>query len=224
MSLKALAWTMEQTEGLSAVEKSVLWVLANSHNEITGRCNPGLTRIAKFSCCADRTAMRAIASLEAQGRIVVVRETREDGTNKPNEYTLVMNGGDKLSGGYGQSDGVGTVRESPETVRTESVKETSSSAKASSSSKKVTESESKRVTAVDEGFISHMVERFGQALGGPAGIKERIGEAQAHASWRKYTDKQAYVTGWLRRDAERAPYSRNTRPVPSTNPEDFAEF
>jgi hypothetical protein len=224
MSLKALAWTMEQTENLSAVEKSVLWVLANSHNEITGRCNPGLTRIAKYACCADRTAMRAISSLEAQGRIVVVRETREDGTNKPNEYTLVMNGGDKLSGGYGQSDGVGTVRESPETVRTESVEETASSAIASSSSKKTADSEGKRITTVDDEFVSRMVDRFGKALGGRLGINERIGEAKAHASWGKYTDKQAYITGWLRRDAERAPFSRNTRPVPSTNPEDFAEF
>jgi len=58
-----------------------------------------------------------------------------------------------------------------------------------------------------------MQTRFGSVFGST--LDERIREALAHKSAKKYTDLQAYVTGWLRRDFERLTPSSN---VPRTKP------
>ena len=76
-----------------------------------------------------------------------------------------------------------------------------------------------RTTVIDRPFVEKMIVRFNQWT--PAGIIERIKEARAHPNWKKYNDKQRYVTGWLRRDYERIFGSRsngksgsNLRPNP----------
>jgi hypothetical protein len=84
----------------------------------------------------------------------------------------------------------------------------------------------KRETLVDEAFRVTMVERFGTVLGGRTGIDERIDELLKHTSAKKWTDEQAGVRNWLRRDFERlngrGPPGR--RAQPSTNPKDFERF
>ena len=59
----------------------------------------------------------------------------------------------------------------------------------------------KKITVVDEPFRARMRERFSAAFGQT--VDERIEEAMAHKASRNWDDKQLYVQGWLRRDAEK---------------------
>jgi len=58
-----------------------------------------------------------------------------------------------------------------------------------------------RTTIIDRPFVEKMIARFNQWT--PAAIIERIKDARAHPNWKKYNDKQRYISGWLRRDYER---------------------
>lgn len=71
-------------------------------------------------------------------------------------------------------------------------------------------------TEIDELFREKMREKYRGVL---TEIDERIDEALAHQSAKKWTDLQRYVSGWLRRDGERGP---TTRVEGYHKPEDFA--
>lgn len=69
MSFEAAAWAIRQTTKLPT-EKLILIALADCHNRDTGRCDPSLATLAEIGLCSQRTAMRAIESLQDQGLIV----------------------------------------------------------------------------------------------------------------------------------------------------------
>ena len=54
-------------EGLTATQKSVLFVLADFEDDSTGMCFPKLETIARCSGCCKKTAHSAIAELMSKG-------------------------------------------------------------------------------------------------------------------------------------------------------------
>ena len=60
-----------------------------------------------------------------------------------------------------------------------------------------------------------MRERFGSRL---SDVDERIEEALGNKACSKYTDQQAYVRGWLRRDEERLQAGRSIQQTSSASP------
>lgn len=69
---------------------------------------------------------------------------------------------------------------------------------------------------VDDEFREKMHTRFGPFFGDT--VDERIDEALGHDAAKKCADPELYVTGWLRRDAEKMPANRGaTRQEVRTN-------
>lgn len=82
--LRALRAAHSATSGLSAAERAVLSVLILHRNGESGRIDPSVPRIAAESGYSIRTAIRALASLEAAGYM-----TREQRSGRRSLYTLV---------------------------------------------------------------------------------------------------------------------------------------
>lgn len=204
MSLIALSWAMEQFD-LGTSEKMVLVVLANHHNAETGQCNPSIPRIAHYSGCSDRTVQRSLSELIKQGRIAISTASRFDGSQTSHAYDLLI-GVSNCHPPVSQSHPPGATVSPLETV-IETVVETPV-APAPSAKKK----DERRITEVDDEFLVKLHARFDPAFGS-TGVDERIADAKAHPNWRKYTDKQQYLTGWLRRDADRNPQRNGHRPA-----------
>lgn len=66
-------------------------LLLTFHNAKTDRCNPSLVAIAKASGCSRRTAISAIAELNAAGW-VAVQSTKGGGSNCTNRYSFDFEG------------------------------------------------------------------------------------------------------------------------------------
>jgi hypothetical protein len=59
-----------------------------------------------------------------------------------------------------------------------------------------------RARKVTSKFIEEMVVKWAPHLGGEQKVREHIADAMNHVAIKKRTDKQQYLDGWLRRDAE----------------------
>ncbi len=88
-----------------------------------------------------------------------------------------------------------------------------------------TQQASRRRTEADVGFQDQMVARWEPVFGSAEAVRDRMAVALCFEGSKKYSDQQAYVRNWLRRDAERLPASppaRNGRtngnPVRDTAP------
>lgn len=68
MSHSASAWAMKQVTN-TPLEKLVLLILADCHNEASGKCFPSVSFICERAMCSRQGAMNVIASLESQGFI-----------------------------------------------------------------------------------------------------------------------------------------------------------
>ena len=56
---------------------------------------------------------------------------------------------------------------------------------------------------IDDTFIEEMVAEFSEQLGGEESVRQRIEDALNHTAMDKRKNKRLYLSGWLRRDAER---------------------
>lgn len=71
------------TPGLRPSERQVALALIEHFNRKTGRCDPGIERIASILGCCKRTVIRATDRLEKLG---LVRKTRHGGYSNRNSY------------------------------------------------------------------------------------------------------------------------------------------
>lgn len=78
----------------------------------------------------------------------------------------------------------------------------------------------RRVTAVGDEFIAELEAQFAEAFGSRAAVRDVIDTALSHKARLKCTDQQAYLRGWVRRDAQRLPAARRGA---ATVPGDAAE-
>lgn len=69
--------------GLLESDRWVATALIEHFNRKTGRCDPGIERLAKLLGCCTRTVIRAIKRLEKVG---VFRKTRHGGYSNRNKY------------------------------------------------------------------------------------------------------------------------------------------
>ncbi len=76
--MRAVTWL----EGLTATQKSVLFVLADVENDETGMCIMTMGTLAHFAGCTSRTAFSAIKALETRG--LLTRKSRQK-----SEYGIV---------------------------------------------------------------------------------------------------------------------------------------
>ena len=97
MSIKALAWALEQP--LSAIPKMILIVLADHHNGETGQCNPSVKRICEQAGVVQRTVEIHIANFERLALVRVEKRYRDDGSRTSNQYHLLLGGGASSPGG-----------------------------------------------------------------------------------------------------------------------------
>jgi hypothetical protein len=226
MSLKALSWAMEQ-DTLSTIEKMILTVLADHHNAETGQCNPSVKRLMLKSGVSRGSVHRALATLAEKELLTAAPATREDGSQTSNQYDLHTSRPSDTPLSHGdtppshkeplppqQGDPplppVGHLEPVRESIRN---LEENSVAPAPSAKKK----DGRRVTEITVDFLTKMHTRFDSAFG-TQGVMERIDEAQSHKAWNNSTDKQAYITGWLRRDGERQSGGNNGHRPARGNP------
>lgn len=63
----------------------------------------------------------------------------------------------------------------------------------------------RRVTVVDDAFKADLEEQFAGEFGSREAVRDVIDTAMSHTARLKCTDQQAYLRGWVRRDAQRLP-------------------
>ncbi len=82
MSLKASSWAMDQHPKTS-LQKLVLIILSDCHNESSGKCFPGIELICTRAMCARSSVFEALRALEKQGFIEI-----EKSQGRVNHYRL----------------------------------------------------------------------------------------------------------------------------------------
>ena len=85
MSVQAIGWALGQDVG-TPTRKVVLIALANRVNSDTGLCCPSLKTVAKETCLAKSSVIRALHELEQAGYIQRVQRQRENGSHTSTEY------------------------------------------------------------------------------------------------------------------------------------------
>lgn len=81
----------------------------------------------------------------------------------------------------------------------------------------------RRTTEIDDAFTDGLEERFCQEFGSREAVRDSIATALGYKKRSSYTDQQAFVRNWVRRDAEssstrRGHSTRNIRPVDRPRP------
>ena len=201
------AWDVPVTGGL----KLVLVALAD-HADDWGNCWPGTRGLAVKCGVTERTVERHVAELAEAGWIKITPRYRPDGSRTSNLFylniarssspseDLTPGGGEDLTPLSDKNRGTGTPIE-PSVLEPSEEEESSSISPPFSESTARPSRIAKRATVVDEEFRGAMRSRFT----GLSDIDERIDEALGHQAAAKYTDLQAYVRGWLRREADHSP-------------------
>lgn len=88
MSVQAMTWAFAQD--LPAKPKVVLLALANRADSETGKCWPGLERLAKESSVPQRSLIRHIHALVRNGYVVKEKSRATNGRQRNNTYYLVI--------------------------------------------------------------------------------------------------------------------------------------
>lgn len=88
MSWEAQAWAAKITLGSSS-KKAVLAVLANSANE-EGYCWPSIGYIQRLTELSRNTVIAALSALEMAGLLVKTLRHRDNGSQRSNEYQLLL--------------------------------------------------------------------------------------------------------------------------------------
>ncbi len=94
MSIKAVAWALEQSLDGDAVAKLVLVAICDRYNDEYGKAWPNIEWISRAADCSARTVIRKIKKLEGIGLVSVSRRK-----NRVNEYEIAFEKvvGDSLS-------------------------------------------------------------------------------------------------------------------------------
>lgn len=91
MSVKAIAWVLDDLQALKPGPTLVMLALADFADE-RNSCFPGQERIAARARCSHRTVIHYLAELQALGLIEVETRTANDPDGEvhrlPNRYTL----------------------------------------------------------------------------------------------------------------------------------------
>jgi DNA-binding Lrp family transcriptional regulator len=87
MSHRATVWAIDQQ--LPSLQKLVLIILADRHNNDSNRCDPSLELVAKDCGMSRRSVIRIIQELAKAGLITVIHR-KVDTANTSNSYTLNM--------------------------------------------------------------------------------------------------------------------------------------
>ena len=202
MSIKAMVWAWAQD--IEARDKLVLMPLAD-HADDDGICWPGIKGVAVKNRISERAAQRHLANLQELGLLEVTPQYRPDGSRTTNLYRLVMT----------PTSPPGVKSNPPSDTASHLTPEVSLVTLASPPGEPgvtgpvtlASPHESplnphrttKAVVEVDEVFRTRMRAKYLDTL---SEVDERINEALAHSQAGKYQNKQLYVQGWLRRDAE----------------------
>lgn len=88
MSFEAMGWAWKQN--LPASTKMVLLVLADHHNETTGKCNPKVKSIAERAGLSERNTSLQIKKLAEEGFLEIQHNHREDGSLTSSTYILAL--------------------------------------------------------------------------------------------------------------------------------------
>lgn len=210
MSMAAMAWAMRQE--LSAIPKMILITLADHYNDETGQCNPSVKRISIIAGVVQRTVEHHIETLQNSKLLTVTERRRDDGSRTSNQYDLNLGSKPNSPGGAGVNalgsnvkspggavDAPGDEPASPlEPGRELGIEEPTKESFTAVQDSLVRKNNHKKTTEIDQTFRDAMRERFPSL----SDLDERIEEALAHKAAANYTDLQAYVRGWLRRDAK----------------------
>lgn len=214
--LPSLAKAVGLNESI-ALQQLHYW-LSSSQHQIDGRTWVYNTIDAwrqQFPFWSRRTIQRILSGLEQSGLILTgqYNESRWDHTKW---YTIDY---DRLASTNGQNDtidGDQNVSVDIDNLAESLMKtETTTKTNTETTTKRGTGAEApkpkpkaKRQTEITPEFTAAMHERFDSHFGA-TGVEERIEEALAHNAAKKWMDLQAYVRGWLRRDAEKGNPNQN---------------
>lgn len=196
MSIKVMTSVWEHSRQ-SAGSLLVLLAMADYADDV-GYCWPSVAMLATKARLSERQVQYVLRALVETLEIRMVEAG--GGRWKRNHYQVLVRNGAKtapLSETVQLATGNGAIHDT-KTVQPTAPLSVIGDPSVEPSEKKSTR---KRITEVTELFRSDMRQRFALSLGNT--VDERIEEALGHSSAKKYTDLQAYVRGWLRRDAER---------------------
>src|SRR5690349_10179005 len=88
MSVQAMTWAFDQD--IPPKPKVVLLALANRADPATGKCWPGLERLARESSVPERSLIRHIAALVRNGYVIRERTRDARGRQRNNVYYLLL--------------------------------------------------------------------------------------------------------------------------------------
>lgn len=106
MSIRALHAAFQHVEckQMSMPARLVLLVLANRHNQETGRCDPSVSRICEDAQLSERAVRKSLRELEGLKLIVTVERKQRTGRGKrnlTNRYRIA--GGAQYAGRMGHN-------------------------------------------------------------------------------------------------------------------------
>ena len=85
MSFEAMAWAVRQK--VKPMQKLVLLMLANRHNDDSGQCNPSHAKLADDCDMSVSGVKKAIKELSDLG-LLNIKKSSQDGVSLPNQYSL----------------------------------------------------------------------------------------------------------------------------------------
>ena len=91
MSWHATSSIKRLRENLTRSEKFLLLILADYHNDETGRCDPAVKTLAIDALMSERHAMRTLKELARKGFVHIIRR-RDDDVQGTNQYNLLCLG------------------------------------------------------------------------------------------------------------------------------------
>jgi len=115
MSFEAMAWASKQT-AYNSVTKLVLMMLAN-YSDDEHSTWPSYAHLATLCQCTERTVMRSIKSLEADGLLKVQPRYTDGGKQTSNRFILSVGGDIKDTPRGDKNDREGVTKTTPYTVR-----------------------------------------------------------------------------------------------------------
>ena len=191
MSIKVMTHIWEHSQQKGSALLLLLAIADHAHDDGTG-AYPSVESLATKSRMTPRNVQYVLRNLAASSELSIEPGAGPKGANL---YTIPLN----LSGGVktfqGEAHGSRGEIQGIEGVKPLSPKPSGNHQRTVI-----------LPLTIGEDFRKEMQERFGATLN----VDEIIEEALAHVNSKKWTDKQAYVRGWLRREANH--YGNNGGP------------
>lgn len=209
------------TLALPAEQEQVLMRLAQRASDDGTHCYPSVDELARSTGRTERTVQRALRALQAAGHIQVLAYPH-GGRGHATEWLVCPQLNGDIRGVKGDTsdtlldeERVTPVAErvTPTTERVTPVVVKGDTGVTPVDQEKIKKRSEKRSEGaarpahlpIDESFISQMVAKYADRLGGEGRVRAAVEAALNHTASRKWIDKRRGVDDWLRRDAERVP-------------------